>query len=200
MKHPLCLQAREITGNELADCANMRRQFLIAGGQYDFHACGGTFAFLLRETQQKRGQSVTHRGEREFFDDANQSTQARTDHPQDLQRYLRMGQTQCLKILLTDKEQLGLVDSRHGRGIAPAIEDGEFGNGTAWTINAEYLFASIGRTLKDSHMAGLDDIESRARLTFAEHALPRRIAARQRTLRQKTQFALRQPGKDLDFR
>jgi hypothetical protein len=62
----------------------MRRQFLIAGRQCDFHACGGTFAFLLRETQQERSQPVTHCSEREFFDDAYQSPQAGTNYPQDL--------------------------------------------------------------------------------------------------------------------
>jgi len=84
-----------------------------------------------------------------------------------------MGQTQCLKILLADKEQLGLVNCRYRRRIVPAIADWKFGDRTARTINTEYLFASIGRAFKDSYMAGLDDIESRARLAFAEHALPR---------------------------
>ena len=82
----------------------MRGQFLIADGQYDFDACARTFAFLLRETEQKRSQAVTYRRERKLFDDTNQSAQARTDHPQDLECYLRMGQTRCLKILFTDEE------------------------------------------------------------------------------------------------
>ncbi len=121
----------------------MRCQFLIAGGQCDFHTCGGTLAFLMHETQEERSQAMTHCGEREFFDDPNQSPQPRTNDPQDLQGHLGMGQAQCLKILLADEEQLGLVDSRYGRGIVPAIEDRKFGDGTTRTINTEYLFASI---------------------------------------------------------
>src|SRR6266567_7344434 len=99
-----------------------------------------------------------------------------------------MGQAQCLEVLFTDKQQSGVIDSRYRRGIAPAIEDGKFGDGTAGTINTEYLFASVGRTLEDSDVAGVDDVESGARLALAKYALSRRIGARPRMLREKTQF------------
>ncbi len=48
-------------------------------------------------------------------------------------------------------------------------------------------------------MARFDDIESRARLAFAEHALPRGITVWHGTLREKAQFAFRQPGENRDF-
>jgi hypothetical protein len=51
-----------------------------------------------------------------------------------------------------------MVDSRYRRGIAPAIEDRGFGDRTARTMNTEYLFASIGGTLEDSYVAGLEPI------------------------------------------
>ena len=149
------------------------------------------FAILLGETQQERGQPVTHRGEREFFDDPNQPAQARTDDPQHFQRYLRMGQAQCLKIQLADEEQLGLIDSGHGRGIVSAIEDRKFGDGTARTINTEYLFAPAGRTLEDSHVPRLDDVQSGTGLAFGKDALSRGIIARYSALRKKTELAFR---------
>src|SRR5580765_227519 len=124
---------------------------------------------------------MTYCREREFFDYAHQSAKARTDHTQDLERYLRMSQAQCLKVVLTDKEQRGVVDSRHRCGVVPTIEDWKFGDRTARPINTEDLFASIGRTLENPHMARFDDIQSGARLAFAEHALASRIIARHST-------------------
>jgi hypothetical protein len=56
------------------------------------------------------------------------------------------------------------------------------------SIDTQYLFAPIGRTLKDSYVASFEDVEPSARLTFAEHALARRIIAQHSTLREETQF------------
>ena len=49
-------------------------------------------------------------------------------------------------------------------------------------------------------MAGFDDVEPSARLTYAEHALARRIIAQHSTLREETQFVFLQPREDWDFR
>src|SRR6185295_8341733 len=106
-----------------------------------------------------------------FFDYSNQSPQSGADNPQDFERNLRMGQTQCLKVVLADKDQRGLVDRCHRCRIVPAIKHRKFSNGTTRPIDTEHLFAPAGRTLKDSYMAGFDDVEPGTRLAFAEHAL-----------------------------
>jgi hypothetical protein len=63
LDHSLRLQPGEIAGYELAHCANLRRQFLVANWHGDFHTLRSTLAFLLGETQQKRSEPVTYRGE-----------------------------------------------------------------------------------------------------------------------------------------
>ena len=58
----------------------------------------------------------------------------------------------------------------------------------------------LAELLKIRTWPDFDDVESRARLTFAEHALARRIIAQHSTLREETQFVFLQPREDWDFR
>ena len=84
-------------------------------------------------------------------------------------------------------------------GSSP-IEDRQLGDRAARAINAEYLFAPVGRALVYADVSGLNHIKSRARFTFAKYHLSRRVMAGNRTLGQETQLAFRQPGEDGNLR
>lgn len=125
---------------------------------------------------------MSHGGKRKFLDDSNQAPEARSNYPQDLQCNLRVGQTQGLKVLFADEQQSRIVNRGDRCRIVPAIEYGEFGDGTARSINAEHLFPAIGGAFEDADMASLNHIESGAGLAFTENDLTGSVAARNRTL------------------
>jgi len=65
---------------------------------------------------------VSHCGEGKFFDNSNQTPEARPNYPQDLEGNLGVRHTQGLKILFADEQQSCIVN-RGGRcRIVPAIE------------------------------------------------------------------------------
>src|SRR5579872_3494267 len=74
-EHALGLKAGEVARNQFAHGADLRGQFLIAGGQFDFHTVGSARAFL-RQAQKERSGAVADGGERELFDNAYQPAQA----------------------------------------------------------------------------------------------------------------------------
>ena len=105
---------------------------------------------------------------REFFDNAYESPQASTHHAQDLKSYIRMCETEGLKILFAYKQEADFVDRDSGRGIVAAVEDRQLGDGTARPINAEHVLSSARRTFEDADMSGDDYVHSSAGLAFAK--------------------------------
>src|ERR1019366_8301613 len=132
--------------------------------------------------------------------DSHQPSQPSADHAQHFERNLRMRQAECMKVLLTDKQQRGVVDRGHRGRVVPAIEDWHLGDGTAWPVNAEYLLASAGRALEDADVSGLDHVESRARLAFAENSFARREVTRHSPLRQESELRFSEPREHGDLR
>jgi len=84
-----------------------------------------------------------------------------------------MCKAERLKILLADEEKCGVVHRSHRGRVGASIEDGQLCDGTAWSIDAEYLLAPTCGTLKDTDVSGLDHIEPRARFPLTEHSLAR---------------------------
>jgi len=111
--HSFRLQPGKVAGNELAHRSNLRSQFLITGGQCNLHALSRGPAFLMGETQEKRGEPVTYRRKGKFLNDSYQPSQASPDHAQHFERDFRMSQAKRLEILLADEEERGILDCRH---------------------------------------------------------------------------------------
>ena len=111
-----------------------------------------------------------------------------------------MSKAESLKILLAHKKQSYVVDCGCRRRVVPPIKDRQLCDRAAWAINAEYLFAPVGRDLVYADVSGLNHVKSRARFTFAKYRLSRRVMAGNDTLGQETQLAFRQPGEDGNLR
>src|SRR5208337_1907435 len=56
------LEAGEIPGNQFADSSDLRRQFLVADRQSDFHSVSRALAFGSGKAQEERSQPVPHCG------------------------------------------------------------------------------------------------------------------------------------------
>ena len=91
-----------------------------------------------------------------------------------------MSKAECLKILLAHKKQSYVVDCGCRRRVVPPIKDRQLGDRAARAINAEYLFAPVGRAFEYADVAGLNHVKSRARFTLAKYHLSRRVMAGQR--------------------
>src|SRR6266496_509114 len=101
-----------------------------------------------------------------------------------------MSQAERLEILFADEEQSGFFDGGDGSRIVAAVENGEFGDGTAGTVNAQHLLASAGRSLEDADVAGLDHVHAGARVAFGEDHYSGGEFAGYGALGKESQFAL----------
>jgi len=63
LEHSFGLQAREVPGNQFADRANLRCQFLVGDGEGNFHTLSGALAGFLGEAQKIGSKPVAHGGE-----------------------------------------------------------------------------------------------------------------------------------------
>ena len=111
-----------------------------------------------------------------------------------------MSEAERLKILFAHKKQSHVVDCGCRCRVVSPIKDRQLGDRAAWAINAEYLFAPVGRALVYADVSGLNYVKSRARFTFGKYRLSRRVMAGHRALGQVIQFAFRQPGEDGNLR
>jgi hypothetical protein len=62
----------------------------------------------LRQTQNQCNQSLLHGRKRKFLDDADQAPQARTNHGNHLERYLRMFAAEILEIPPRNEQNFGV--------------------------------------------------------------------------------------------
>src|ERR1700687_606797 len=147
------LKAGEISGNQLADRSDLRRQFLVADRQNDFHSPSRALAFGSAKAQEERSQPMPHGCERKFLDDSHELSQPGTNHAQNLKSNSRMSQAECLKILLTDEQQRRVVDCGHRGRVVSSIEDRKLCDRAARPIDTENLFASTSRTLEDADVS-----------------------------------------------
>ncbi len=154
----------------------------------------------MRQPEEERREPVTHSGKRELFDDPNQPPQSCAYDPQYFERNLGMGQAQSVEVLFAHKQQCGVVDCRRRCRVVSAVKDRQLCHRATRPVHAEHVLASTGGTLEDTDVPGFDHVHARARFTFAENNLSRRIAARNSALQEESEFALGQPGKELDLR
>ncbi len=83
------LKAGKISGDEFADSADLRCQFLIAGRQLDLDSFGRTLAFL-GQAEEKGRNAAAHRGEGKLFDNADEPSQTSSHDAQNFQCDLRV--------------------------------------------------------------------------------------------------------------
>jgi hypothetical protein len=199
-QHSFGLQAREIPGNQFADCAYLCCQFLVGNRQSDFHTLRSALAGILGEAQKVGSKPMAHRGEGQFFNDSYQASKTRAYNPQDLEGYLGVSETESLEFLLAYEEQGHVVHRYSRRGICSSIEDRYLGDRTTRTVYTEYLFAPVRGTFEYTNISRLNNIKPRARFAFAKYRLARCVMARSRMLGKEIQLAFCQPGEDGNLR
>src|ERR1039457_1877103 len=108
-----------------------------------------------------------------------------------------MGQAQRLEILLADKQQRGIVHGGARSGIRAAIEYRDLRHRTTGAVDGEHLLAASSGGLEDANVPMLDDVQTGARLSFAENHFARRVTAGHNALDQVTQFGIGESGENL---
>jgi hypothetical protein len=192
------LKAGKIPRNQLANGANLRRQFLVVGGQDNLNAAGSALAGSLGQPNQVCGQAVPYSGERKFFDDADETPQSRPDDSQHLQRNLRMCQAKSLKILFADEKKRSFINRAHRCRIIATVEHRKLGHRTARAFDAENVLSSTRGTLEDPHMPRRHNVKSGAGLSFCEHGFSRRKIARDGALGEECEFIFGEFGENGD--
>ena len=135
----LRLKPGKVAGDQFADRANLRRQFLVAHAQLKSKPI-----LTLRATQYPGNQAITHSSERQFLDDSHQPAEPRAHDLQDLERYFRILDAKCAKLLARDEQQFGRFYGRPRRRVRSTVEDRQFRHRATWTFECENLFTPIG--------------------------------------------------------
>src|SRR5271157_3654826 len=190
------LKAAEIARDQLADSADLCRQFVVVGRQRDRDPDSFALAVRFRQSYQHGCQPMAHCRKGKLLDDADQPPQAPSDLAQYFERNLRMLQAQGLKVFLAEEQKAAIGDGLRRCWIAAAIEYRQLGDRTAWTVDGQYLFASASRTLKDAHIAGFDDVKSNARIAFTEDQLACAEVALNHACSKKRELRLAQAGEN----
>lgn len=137
------MQTRKIAGDKFANGADLSRKFLVADGKSDGDALRDLLPFFLRESDEVQGKSMANRGEREFLDNADQAAEPGADHSQNLECHVGVGETERLKILLTDVQQSRVPHGSDRGWIVSAIEYRQLSDRTAGPIDSQDLLAAI---------------------------------------------------------
>ena len=182
------LQAHQVSRNQLANGAELVGQVLMRAGKLEFNATLRRRPVGLGQPNQRRHQPLTHRGEREFLDNAHQAPQPRANHGQHLQRNFRVLQTEAAEVIARDEQNLRVFDGTDRRRIGSAIEDGQLGNGTAGALYRQDLFAAAGRALEDTQFTAGDDVKALADIAFLEQQFALRKAPTDGVSCQQTKF------------
>src|SRR5215472_17598785 len=107
-----------------------------------------------------------------------------------------MLQAQGVEVVLAEEEEGGVGDGLGGGGIVAAIENRDLGDGAAWAVDGQYLFAATGGGLEDANGAGLNDVESRAGLGLGKNQLSRAELALHHARREEDKLRLGEAGED----
>ena len=82
-----------------------------------------------------------------------------------------------MKVLLADEKNRCVVDRTRRCRVVPAIEYGQFRDGSAGAFDAKNVFSSASGTLEDPHVAGFDHVKATAGFPLGKNGLARRETA-----------------------
>lgn len=138
------------------------------GGEMELDAVVGFLAFGLRQAHEDGDEALADGGEGEFFNDADEAAEARTDDGENFERDFGVFDAEGMKVAAGDEGDLGIFNGDGRSGIRAAVEDGEFGDGFAGKIDGEDLLAAADGGFEDADFATRDAMQAGARLAFRE--------------------------------